>query len=224
MLNGKVSIKSFISAVGACVFLLLVYVSVLGVNDSVKGVAKTFLSNIADKEYSRAVKLYSDESKNKFKTLDDSMTFHFRLELALLEYFGLMDDDGYKIDIKRENMWIPFFKSDELNVSVTLSSKEDSSFMPGFLQKEQKKPLKNFITFIREDERWKIKQVNIQGSEIEKAFDEMKSKVEMNKYVKITPDGFVLNRAEIELAKISPIEQRVIVHNLQTALETITSK
>ena len=90
-----------------------------------------------------------------------------------------------------------------------------------FFKKNKQKSLKKFITVVRENDKWKINKINIEGSEIESIFKRLQSIVIADKYLSITPKGFVLKEADIDLTKVSSLEKKVLVHNLQTAIEII---
>jgi len=214
-------IKILIAGACFCLVLIVLYLSALGINNRVHNNVRNFIQNISAKNYSEVLHLYSDEAITAHDSLDESMKFHFILELAMLEYFGLMESPDYSIHVKRENMWIPFTDSEELTVSVNLVPKEEAPLLPTFDKKDEQKPLDEFITLVREGGMWKIKKINIEGSAIESIFRKLQSDIVLDKYVRITPKGFILREAKFDLEKISPLEKKIIVHNLQTALETI---
>jgi len=222
----KFSFTKIIIIASACICLILIlfYVSVLGVNNNVPDDTKDFIQNIMSNNNSAAMQSYSEQAKKNHKSLNETMKFHFILELAMLEYFDLMKNPDYSIEIERENTWIPFLTSKELKVSVKFVPKEKMTLGLSFLnffKKNKQKSLKKFITVVREDEKWKIDKINIEGSEIESIFKRLQSNIIADKYLSITPKGFVLKEADIDLTKVNSLEKKVLVHNLQTAIEII---
>jgi hypothetical protein len=222
----KISFSKIIIIASAliCIILFLFYVSVLGVNNNAPDDVKDFIQNISSSNYSAALQSYSEQAKKNHKSLNETMKFHFILELAMLEYFDLMDNPNYSIEIERENTWIPFLTSNELKVSVKFVPKEKTTLglsFPNFFKKNKQKSLKKFITVVRENDKWKINKINIEGSEIESIFKRLQSIVIADKYLSITPKGFVLKEADIDPTKVSSLEKKILVHNLQTAIEII---
>jgi len=221
MLKPKFSIKAIVSIIGVFAIALLVFLSVLGVNNSVYNNMRSYFSIISSNNYAKALEFYSQNSLISGKEFNDSMKFHFTLELALLEYFDLLNSQSYKVEIDRENMWYPLFTPNELKVSVSFQKQDNSSYLASFFSSKKHKKLNSFLTVVREDGKWKIKTVNITGSDLEDIYNKIQNSFEADKYVKITQKGFTLNKSEINLQQITPIEKRVLIHNLKTALETI---
>jgi|SRR5208282_1013503 hypothetical protein len=216
--------KIIIASACICLILILFYVSALGVNNNVPDNTKDFIQNILSSNYSAVMQSYSEQAKINYKSLNETMKFHFILELAMLEYFDLMENPDYSIEIERENTWIPYLTSNEVKVSVKFVPKEKTTFGLSFLnffKKNKQKSLKKFITVVREDEKWKINKINIEGSEIESIFKRLQSNIIADKYLSITPKGFVLKEADIDLTKVSSLEKKVLVHNLQTVIGII---
>ncbi len=221
MLKFKLSTKIFIVVAFFCFILFLVFVSVLGINNNAKGDVKQFIQNISSKNYNAVLQFYTDKEKEKQKSFYENMKFHFALELALLEYFGLMENPKYSITIERENMWVPFLTPNELTVSVSLTPQKETSMISSFFSTAKQKPLRKFITLVRENEKWKISKINIQGSELESIFARIQPNVTVGKYVSLTPKGFVLKEANLDLEKISPLERKILARDLQTAMEML---
>ena len=224
MLKFGISKIIIIASVCICIILIIVYISLLGVNNRVHDDAKDFIQNISSSKYSAALQSYSEQAKKNHKSFNETMKFHFILELAMLEYFDLMENPNYSIEIERENMWIPFLTSNELKVSVKLVPREKTTGFLSFLsfsQKNKQKSLKEFITVVREGEKWKIDKINIEGSDIKSIFKRIQSNVVVDKYLSITPKGFVIKATEFDLENASSLEKKVLVHDLQTAIEII---
>lgn len=217
----KLSTKLLIAGVSVCFILFLVFVSVLGVNNNVNGDVKNFIQNMSSKNYAAVSQSYSDKEQQKQKSLDETIKFHFALELAMLEYFGLMENSNYSIKVERENLWIPLLTPNELKVSVNLTPQKKSTLAQSLFSTAEQKPLKEFILLVRENEKWKISKINIEGSGLEDAFQRILPNIKVGKYVNITPKGFVLKQTEFEIEKISPLERKLLVHDLQTALEML---
>ncbi len=212
------SLKVVLVSACFCLLAFLFFMSVLGENDNTKKVVDVFITHVKNKEYRRAEKSYSTEEKDKFKSLKESMEFHFLLEFSLLKYFGLTDSEDYKVEVKRNNFWLPFVSDNVLQLNFRLVSKDSKQILPNLNKKEY---LKNFVTVTRENNNWKIKKFNIENTGLKDIFSQMSLDIQVDKYVQITENGFVINQAEIITDNISSLERKVIIHNLVTALETL---
>ena len=221
MLKSKFATKLLIACVCFCFILFLVFVSLLGENNKVHDDVKNFIQNILSKNYSAALQSYSVKAIEKQKSFTEARKFHFTLGLAMFEYFGLMENPDYSIEIERENMWIPFITPNELKVSVNLTPQKESTLMPHLFNKPKQKLLKEFITLTREDGKWKISKIYIEGSELEGIFKRIQSNIIVGKYINITPKGFVLKETKFDIEKFSPLERKVLAQDLQAALEVL---
>jgi len=218
MNNYKFSLKPILAVASIFCLIVFCYLSVLGENDKAKGVTKSFMNNIKNHNYSILNKSYSKAAEERFGSLKESMKFHFILELALLQHFGLTNESDYSIDITRENLWFPILNNTDLKLSVRLSPNNSETFLPNF---NKANPLQNLFTATREDGHWKIQAVNVKESILNNTFNETQSKIQVDKYVEISANGFVLKQTEIDLDKIDALEKKVIIHNLRTAIETL---
>lgn len=221
MLKFKLSTKIFMVIAFFSFILFLVFVSVLGINNNAQSDVKQFIQNMSSKNYTAALQFYTEKEKARQKSFYETMKFHFTLELAMLEYFDLMENPKYSIKIERENMWIPLLTPNELKVSVTLTPQKDTNMLSGLFSKAKQKPLKKFITLVRENEKWKISHIHIEDSELESIFKRIQPNVSVGKYVSLTPKGFVLKETNLDLEKISPLERKILVRDLQTAMELL---
>ncbi len=215
------NIKIIVGIACCCLLALFFYLSVLGENEKAIRVVKSFMTEIKDKNYSSIEQSYSKSSSRRFKSLNESMSFHFMLELALLQHFDLIDDQNYKVKVKRESFWFPLLSKNELHLGISLLSIDNTSIFPSF---KKKKLLERFITATREDGVWKLKTININKSKLNNSFKEMQSTINLDKYVQIDQDGFVLNQTIVNNRKISAINRRIIIHSLETAIETLKKK
>ena len=73
----------------------------------------------------------------------------------------------------------------------------------------------------RENEKWKISQINIEGSKLENVFKRIYPQVTAGKYVSVTPENIELKAAHLELKKLDPLERKILTRDLQTALEVL---
>ena len=221
MLNLKLSTKIIIAAAFLCFILFLVFVSVLGINNNAQSDVKHFFQQVSSRDYAGALKLYSEKARTKQASFQETIRFHFTLELALLEHFGLMDNPRYSIKIKRDNMWLPFLTPNELKVSVNFTPQQDTNLIAEYLSKAGPDALNGFITMRRENEKWKISQINIEGSKLENVFKRIYPQVTAGKYVSVTPENIELKAAHLELKKLDPLERKILTRDLQTALEVL---
>ncbi|WP_136805732.1 hypothetical protein [Desulfosediminicola flagellatus] len=218
MTASKFSFNKIISTVGFFMLILLLYVSVLGENDKSKSVVDNLITNIKENNYALAERTYATDSSRKFTTLDESMKFHFILELSLLQHFGLTDSNDYQVKITRDNMWLPFLGSDRIDLSVALVSNDANFPLPTFKSPE---PLAAFVSVKRENGMWKIADLNIENSEIKDVFNTIQSTLLIDKYIQLSNNKIVINQAQIDTDTITPLERKLIIHSLETALETL---
>lgn len=219
MSKGSWSVKIRIIAILLlfCLFGIFFFLSVLGENDKAKVVVENFFEQTRDKNYLDAEKFYSKTSTQRFGSFDDSMKFHFILELALLRHFELIGEQEYKVKVERENFWLPIFGSDEISLGVELFPK---SKVP-FFSLEGKGILHNFITVIRENGAWKIKSINTGSSVIKSSLENIREEIDLNKYVELYDKGFLLKRINVNTNKLGELEKKIIIHSLETAIEKL---
>ncbi len=217
-------LKSPVKVVGiivVCFFIIFLgFLSVLGENDRTKTAVKSYFSEIKEKKYESLRKYYTASANSKCVNVEELKKFHFLLEVALLKYFNIEDEADFTPNIKRSNLWLPVIDKPYINLDVAFISAANQ----GLLSKlDQPKFLKDFITLKRENDSWKIDSVNIDNSEIKNLYHEMKSSIQFENYVTINENKMIINPTEIDLKDMNYIEKKVIVHDLETAIEKIKS-
>lgn len=221
MLKVKPSIVLIFTVVSLILFSGVFYISVLGENNRAILKAQQFFEDIKGNNYSKIQLSYQDKFNKDQENLDELMKYHFALELSMLDYFNLLDIEDYIIKIDRENLWIPYLKTNDLRLSVSfLENKESSSFSDLF-KKSKLMPLKNILVYSRDSGDWKLKEIEIESSPIQNTFTKLLKSIDLDKYISTSETGFDINRTQINTSQLSLFEKRVLILNLEKALEIL---
>lgn len=221
MLKVKPSIVFIFAVVSLILFSGVFYISVLGENNRAILKAQQFFEDIKGNNYSKIQLSYQDKFNKDQENLDELMKYHFALELSMLDYFNLLDIEDYIIKIDRENLWIPYLKTNDLRLSVSfLENKESSSFSDLF-KKSKLMPLKNILVYSRDSGDWKLKEIDIESSPIQNTFTKLLKSIDLDKYISTSEAGFDINRTQINTGQLSLFEKRVLILNLEKALEIL---
>jgi len=145
---------------------------------------------------------------------EQRMNFNFFLELSLLKYYNLIDQDEYKVELKRSNFWIPFISDDSVHVSIVLKPKGNEEILDVLSSDHSGKLIDNLIVVGREKGRWKIRRFAIADSAIAGIYNELRRDIDVNKYVAMTPDGLRFQNAEINLKALTPTDKRLLKFSL----------
>jgi outer membrane murein-binding lipoprotein Lpp len=154
--------------------------------------------------------------------------FNFLLELSLLKHYNLVDHYDYEVKLKRNRFWVPFLSDDAVHVSILLRGKKGSKTIVDTLsQSRDKNFIDNLIVVVREKGTWKIKEFTIADSSIADIYNDLRQNVDLDKYVKVTPNGLQLKNAEINFKTLSPIERRLLkfsLHKIRKSLDADSKK
>jgi len=221
MLNLRFSTKIIIATAFICFILFLVFVSVLGINNRAKSDVQRFFQQISSRNYEGVRQFYSERQQTRQTSFQETMKFHFALELALLEYFGLMDVPRYSLKIKRDNMWLPVLRPNELSISINMTPQKDTNLITDYMSKPGDEALKGFITMTRENQKWKISSINIEGSKLENIFNKILPRLSAGKYVNATLEEIELRPAQLKVQHLDPLERKILTRDLRAALEIL---
>jgi hypothetical protein len=220
----KPSLRITISLAIIAVFVIgvLTYVSILGENDKIDRIIGEYFTNVKSGNYLEACDSFSVGMRSKQGADDDRwVTFNFILELALLTHYNLIDQYDYAVELKRNRVWIPFVGDNAVRVSIALKKKEQHGVSGTIAGALQNSPLRDLITVVRERGSWKIRQFNITDSAIAEEYNEICGRVDLNRYIRRTADGFEIKKADVHLATLSPIDRRILqfsLYKIQKAL------
>jgi hypothetical protein len=203
------------------VVLGIFFISLLGENDRATTTVKMYLDNIMNTRYEANSNLCNTDYNKGFDNINDPITHQFALESALLNHFGLINTAQYTAETQREEFWVPFLRKNILHVSVRIQPKRSNNILANFLTSSDQPYLKNLVTLVREEGRWKIS--NIDTSAIAKDYQETKKAMQDSKYILQTAKGLTIKENTIEFGALDPIQKRILNFNLNKALMLLNS-
>jgi hypothetical protein len=228
MERSRLKISVVVIVLSIFVVGLLTYVSLLGENHKINRVINSYFSKLKNGMYLEACESYSLHlQQGQLAREEDNLNFNFLLELSLLKYYNLIDQNDYNVELKRSNFWIPFVSDDAVYVSIALNPKEDKEILDVLSSDQSRNPIDNLIVVVREKGTWKIKEFTIADSSIADIYNDLRQNVDLNKYVKMTLNGLQLKNAEIKFETLSPIERRLLkfsLHKIRKLLDVDSKK
>ncbi len=226
----KPSLKLTIILVIFAIFVIgvLTYVSILGENHKIDGVIVAYFNQLKDGKYLEACEIFSSRFQGEQPaTAEHCLNFNFLLELALLKHYDLIDQNDYTVELKRSNFWIPFISDDSVRVSILLTKKRNK----GIFDKQPRDPSRelthNLIVMERHKRSWEIRQFTIADSSLADVYNDLEQHIDLNTYVKRTPDGFRLRNVEINFKTLTPIDKRLLrfsLYKIQKSLDPSYNK
>jgi len=198
-----------------CVVGILAYVSVLGENHQIDRIITSYFNRLKDGMYLEACDNFAPNFQEGTLPDDEQrLNFNFLLELSVLKYYNLIDQDDYKVELKRSNFWIPFISDDSVHVSILLKQKRDKEILDVLSSDHSENLIDNLIVMEREKGRWKIRRFAIADSAIADIYNELRRDIDVNKYVAMTSDGLRFQNAEIDFKALTPIDKRLLKFSL----------
>jgi hypothetical protein len=199
------------------------YISLLGENDRARTTVKMYFDNIAGQRYEANTQLCSSTYNRQFDNVNDPITHQFSLETALLNHFRLINTAQYTIETQRDEFWFPYLGRNTLYVSIRVHPQGPGNILTSLIDRSDEKFLKDFVTLIREDGKWKIADIDIRASAIAKDYQETKNSMQHSKYIQQTAEGLSFKENTIEFATLDPIQKRIIRFNLNKALTLLNN-
>jgi hypothetical protein len=199
------------------------YISLLGENDRAQTTVKRYFDNIAGQRYDSNTPLCSFTYNQKFDNVNDPITHQFSLETALLNHFSLINTAQYTIEARRDGFWFPCLGQNTIHVSIRVSPQGSSRILTRLMDRSDQKFLKDLVTLVREDGKWKIADIDTRTSAIAKDYQETKHSMQHSKYIQQTTGGLTLKENTIEFATLDPIQKRIIRFNLNKALTLLNN-
>lgn len=204
---------------------VLTYVSILGENGKIDRMIGEYFNNVKSGNYLEASNSFASNVQGNQRSGDEqSEAFNFFLELTLLKHYTLLDQYDYMVELKKSDFWIPFVSDDSVRVSVLLKKKDEQGILHAGSRSQRGVPLNNFIVVVRERGAWKIRQFNIADSALAGMYTELRTGIELNRYVQKTSDGFQLKNAHLNLMTLSPLDKRVLRFSLYTIQKSLGSE
>ena len=203
--------KSFIGIVvlfGACLVVLVTYVSLLGENNKIDSAVLTFFENLrAQRYFSLADNQNIVESLDVFDTGGEYPENCLALELALLEKYRIPDSSGYKPEIRKSRFWIPFTGKSSIRIDLLLKEKEDA--LLSFFRKSPPQPFTDdLFTVERKGGRWLITAINIRNSSLSETFSRIREELDIGSYITLSGTRLTVNPIEFDTKNIDTIESR----------------
>jgi hypothetical protein len=200
-------------AVSFCVLfvVILTFVSVLGENAQVDDIVIEFFDHVKEGDSSEACGQYTLDSKCSIESGDSNDVVNpFALNLVLMNHYRITDND-YKVEVSRDNMWLPLIDKPSVTVSVR--------FVPNnTLIKNISNPAPDYIegllTVQRADGRWRISGFNIKNSKISDDYDSVVSIINAKRFFTSDQDTILLEELLIETKDISKNEVMIIINML----------
>lgn len=211
--NLKLAVALILFAV--CVVAILAYVSVLGENHQIDRIITSYFTKLKGGMYLEACDTFAPNFQGGELPDDEQrMNFNFLLELSLLKYYNLIDQDDYKVELKRSNFWIPFMSDDSVHVSILLKPKGDKEILDVLSSDRGGNLIDNLVVMEREKRTWKIRRFAIADSAIADIYNELRRDIDVNQYVALTADGLRFQNAEINFEALTPIDKRLLKFSL----------
>ena len=211
----------------------IIYISLYGENKKVDEAVNYFFDDLKNKKYGEDCPVFVENSKGpSVLNSDQCADAMFLLEVSLMHHFFLFKQENYDVIIEKSHFWspIPEHNARPVTISIALkaqkrevrgkgfSSKKFSEFAKNlFLLTRQSRiaPVHDLLTMERKHGIWRVTQVNISGSAIEGIYTDLKGRLQLDRYVKKTPNGFVIEKMEINTKNMTPLDRMVIEYNLQ---------
>ena len=196
----------------------IAYISLLGENDRAQTTVKMYFGNVASQRYETNTQLCSDTYSRQFDNVNDPITHQFSLETALLAHFNLINTAQYIVEARRDEFWLPYLGRDILHVSVRIRPQGSGNILTNLMARNDGRFLRDLVTLIRVDGKWKIADIDIRSSAIAKDYQQTKASMQHSKYIRQTAEGLSIKENTIEFATLDPIQKRIIRFNLNKAL------
>ncbi len=212
--------------IGALLFVFIIlmipFVSLLGENDRSITAVQAYFDNIMRKDFVANEVLCSKSFNARQVSLADNVTQQFSLETALLNHFKIGINSKYSVKAKRNRTWLPFMGNDALSLSLELVPLDESeSAVKHYFQFGSGEYLPQFMTLIREEGRWKIDEIHVEGSVIQDTYSKALAVMREADFLNEQGDAVVLHEQVINLKAMGPIEKRIMVFNLNKLLTLI---
>jgi hypothetical protein len=199
------------------------YISLLGENDRARTTVKMYFDNIAGQRYEANTHLCSDAYNRQFDNVNDPITHQFSLETALLNHYSLINTAQYTIEAQRDEFWFPYLDKNTIHVSVRVNLRGSGNILTSLMDRNNQEFLKDLVTLVREDGKWKIADIDTRASSIARDYQETKNSMQRSKYIQQTAEGLIVKENTIEFATLDPIQKRVIRFNLNKALSLLNN-
>ena len=214
-----------------CLAISLASVSLYGENRKIDDVVNAFFEKVKNKQYQDVCSGFSgDNQKTFFSASRQCSDAVFLFELSLLKRYNLLDSDGYRVEVKKTRFWTPFSQDSSMPVAVALEGKGKTPVDKALsirklydvaksyfaaAPKNDSRFINDLLTVERVNGLWRIADINIDNSSIDPEYVELTAQLRLGRYVRETPDGFIIERVEVNVKDLTPVDKRVLKYNLQ---------
>lgn len=207
------SFIGFITLIGFCFLVLIIYVSLLGENSKIDSVVENFFKNIQDQRYFSTVDNQSIvESFNVFDIEGEYSENCLLLELALFEKYDIPDAYDYEIEIEKSHFWIPFLNDSNIDINVSLEKPDNSKIFPLSNKSEF---VDDLFTVARKSGRWRITSINIRDSSLIESVNKLRDSINIDSYISFSGTKLTIKPIEIDTENITIIEKRKLNYIFQ---------
>ncbi|MCJ7663181.1 MAG: hypothetical protein MUO24_02950 [Desulfobacterales bacterium] len=191
------------------------YISILGENDKIDRIIAAYFDDLKNGMYLEAGESFSSNfQEGQLSSNEQRLNFNFLLELSLLKHYDLIDHHDYKVELKRSHFWIPYMSNGLVRVSVLLKRRDTKQVLDVLSNDQSRNLIYNLIVVVRDKNTWKIKEFAIADSSLSGIYNDLQQNLDLNKYIKMTSDGFRFNNAEINFKALTPIDKRLLIFSL----------
>jgi hypothetical protein len=213
-----------------CLSISLAYVSLYGENKKIDDVVNTFFEKIKNKQYQEVCLGSSDENnKTFFSASNQCSDAVFLFDLSLRKHYNLLDSYSYRVEVKRTSFWTPFSREPSMRVAIALEGEGKTSTNKTLsirnlfdlakryftaAPKSDSRFVKDLLTVERVKGMWRITDINIDNNGIGPEYSELKGQMNLGRYVRETPEGFIIERIEVNAKDLTPVDKRILKYNL----------
>ncbi len=146
------------------------------------------------------------------QTREQCLNNNFIVNLSLLEYFGVLQDD-FTVHIRREQFWIPFVV-DEVNVSIALKSDKNT---------DEVVFIKNLFQVNRIDGHWEVSSMAINEERFKALIVLNQQNMNFEKYIKFNENNVELNAQTLNLTDLTTKERYLVKFSTNKFLEYLAN-
>ncbi len=196
------------------VIVVLAFFSLLGENHQINRVIIGYFTRLKAREYLEAREWFSSQATTNLPASEQKvMDFNFLLELALLERYRLVDQEDYKVIVRRSGFWIPWLTDDCVQVGVALSKKGKRGIKEIFHRAKDVELISDLFVVCREKRTWRIKRVVIADPTLKEIYDELRQ-LDLNAYVEVRPQGIRFQAVQVDPNALTARQRRLLCYSL----------
>ena len=204
-------IKNTVTALLVMALLLgLFAVSLLGENHKVETLVDGYTKQLTvDSLPKECLPMQLTETK---QTRGQCLNNNFIVNLSLLEYFGVLQDD-FTVRVRREQFWIPF-AVDTVNVSIALESDKNT---------DEVVFIKNLFQVNRIDGHWQVMSMAINDERLQALIVLNQQNMNIEKYIEFNENNVELKAQTLNLTDLTTKERYLIKFSTNKFLEYLAN-